>query len=105
MESTNQDELLHPSTGGATPTPPDGVSLDESYDPTDLSGDANRMPATPTDEEEAATGNDGTGAVSGRPNMEPDTRNYGNGDTLGNNDGTEDDPEATDPSGSRTYIN
>lgn len=108
MENTNQNAMLNeqsqtynPDTGGPMHTPDQNQMLNEEYNPTDLSGestpgDANRMPSTPTDEQEAATGNDGTGAVSGSPNMEPDRRDYGNGDTLGNNDGTERDPEMTD---------
>lgn len=103
MENTNQDAMLNeqsqtfrPDTGGPAQIPDSSAMLNQTYDPTDLSSDANKMPTTPTDEEEDATGNDGTGAVSGRPNMEPDFHNYGNGDTLGNNDGTEDDPEETD---------
>ena len=100
-----QSQTFTPDTGGPAQIPDDGAMLNQAYDPTDLSGDANRMPTTPTDEEEAATGDDGTGAVSGSPNMEPDTKNYGNGDTLGNNDGTEDDPEETDPSSGLTHIN
>ena len=112
MESPNQDAMLNeqsktfsPDTGGLMHAPDQNTMLNEEYNPTDLSaestpgestpGDANTLPTTPTDEEEAATGNDGTGAVSGSPNMEPDNTNdgYGNGDTLGNNDGTEPDPE------------
>lgn len=102
MESPNQDAMLNeqgktftPDTGGLLQTPDQNTMLNEEYNPTDLSGDANTLPTTPTDEEEAATGNDGTGAASGSPNMEPDTtiNGFGNGDTLGNNDGTEPDPE------------
>lgn len=117
MESPNQDAMLNeqgktftPDTGGLMQTPDQNTMLNEEYNPTDLSGestpgestapayrpgDAHTLPTTPTDEEEAATGHDGTGAVSGSPNMEPDTTTdgYGNGDTLGNNDGTEPDPE------------
>lgn len=107
MESPNQDAMLNeqgktvtPDTGGLMQTPDQNTMLNGEYNPTDLSGestrgDAHTLPTTPTDEEEAATGNDGTGAVSGSPNMEPDTTidGYGNGDTLGNNDGTEPDPE------------
>ena len=105
MENTNQDAMLNeqsqtfqPDTGGPAQVPDQAVTMNQAYDPTDLSGDANGMPMTPTDEEEASTGNDGTGAVSGSPNMEPDNTitNFGNGDTMGNNDGTEDDPEETD---------
>lgn len=106
MESPNQDAMLNeqsktfsPDTGGPMHTPDQNTMLSEEYNPTDLSGestpgDANTLPTTPTDEEEAATGNNGTGAVSGSPNMEPDTTNgYGNADSLGNNDGTAPDPE------------
>ena len=67
------------------------------YNPTDLSGDANTLPTTPTDEDDAAKDTNGTGAASGSPNMEPDVNNYGNGDSLGNNDGTEPNPELADP--------
>jgi hypothetical protein len=104
MESPNQDAMLNeqsktfnPETGGLMQTPDQKDMLNEEYNPTDLSGDVNTLPTTPTDEEEAATGNDGTGAVSGSPNMEPDTTNYGNSNTLGNNDGTEMTPEMVDP--------
>lgn len=105
MESPNQDAMLNeqsktfsPDTSGLMHTPDQNTMLNEEYNPTDLSGDANTLPTTLTDEQEAATGTDGTGAVSGSPNMEPDTTDgYGNGDTLGNNDGTEPDPERTDP--------
>ena len=106
MESPNQDAMLNeqsqtfrPDTGGPAQIPDDGTMLNQTYDPANLSGDANTLPTTPTDEQEAATGNDGTGAFSGSPNMEPDNTNdgFGNGDTLGNNDGTEADPEETDP--------
>lgn len=47
-------------------------------------------------EQEPATENDGTGAFSGSPNMEPDRGSYGNDDSIGNNDGTEPDPAWTD---------
>ncbi|GAB2542219.1 hypothetical protein [Spirosoma aerophilum] len=104
MENTNQDAMLNeqsrsfdPSTGGTAQTPDDSILLNEDYNPSDLAGDVNAPPTTPTDEEEAATGNDGTGAVSGSPNMEADRTNYGNGDSLGNNDGTEPSPEWSDP--------
>lgn len=104
MESPNQDEMLNeqsktftPDTGGLMHAPDQNSMLNEEYNPTDLSGDANTLPTTPTDEEEAATGNDGTGAVSGSPNMEPDKAGYGNDNSLGNNDGTEPDPELSDP--------
>lgn len=100
MENVNQDAMLNkPSqtigTGGegTDQTPDDSILINEDYNPADLAG----KPRTPTDEEEAATGNDGTGAFSGSPNMEVDHSNYGNGDSLGNNDGTETDPEQTDP--------
>ncbi|GAB3493822.1 hypothetical protein GCM10027341_09570 [Spirosoma knui] len=105
MENTNQDAMLNeqsqtftPETGGPAQVPDQALIMNQAYNPTDLSGDANGMPMTPTDEQEAATGSDGTGALSGSPNMEPDLdpRNYGNGDTLGNNDGTETSPEADD---------
>lgn len=91
-----QAQTYGSDTGGLMQTPDQNQMLNQEYDPTDVSGDANRMPTTPTDEQETAMKNDGTGAVSGSPNMEPDRRNYGNGDTLGNNDGTEPDPEMTD---------
>lgn len=98
-----QSKTFSPDTDGLMHTPDQNSMLNEEYNPTDLSGestapadrpgDANTLPTTPTDEEEAATGNDGTGAVSGSPNMEPDTMSYGNNNALGNNDGTEPDPE------------
>jgi len=97
MENTNQDSTIGSTTGGTAQTPDDSILINQDYNPTDLAGDVNSPPTTPTDEEEAATGNDGTGAASGSPNMEVDRSNYGNGDTLGNNDGTEPDPEMTDP--------
>lgn len=104
MENVNQDAMLNeqsqpsqPDTAGPAQVPDQAVTMNQAYNPADLSGDANGMPMTPTDEQEAATGNDGTGAASGSPNMEPDRHNYGNGDTLGNNDGTEPDPEMGDP--------
>ena len=104
MENVNQDAMLNeqsqtynPQTGGPMQTPDESIMMNEDYNPTDLSGDAHTMPTTPTDEQEAVTGNDGTGAVSGSPNMEPDVNNYGNGDSLGNNDGTERSPEIADP--------
>lgn len=110
MENTNQDAMLNPQsqtfrpdTGGPMQVPDDGAMLDEAYDPADLSGDVATLPTTPTDEGEAATGNDGTGAVSGRPNMEPDRTSFGNSDALGNNTGTEDDPEEVDPGDGSGY--
>ncbi len=106
MENVNQDAMLNeqsrtfnPSTGGTAQTPDDSILLNEDYNPTDLAGDVNSPPTTLTDEQEAAASNHGTGAASGSPNMEPDLTNYGNGDALGNNDGTETDPELTDPIG------
>ncbi|GAB2556226.1 hypothetical protein [Spirosoma areae] len=106
MENVNQDAMLNeqsrtfrPTTGGTDQTPEDSLPPDGDYNPADLAGDVNNPPTTPTDEQEARTGNGGTGAVSGSPNMEPDVTNYGNGDSLGNNDGTEPDPELSDPMG------
>ncbi|WP_338876176.1 hypothetical protein WBJ53_11035 [Spirosoma sp. SC4-14] len=103
MENTNQDAMLNepsqsfqPETGGPIQIPDESDMLSESYAPTDLSGDANSAPTTPTDEQEAQEINKGMGAVSGSPNMAPDLSNYGNADSLGNNDGTEDDPEESD---------
>lgn len=103
MENTNQDAMLNgqsqtyrPDTDGPMQTPDEAGMLNDDYNPTDLSGDAHSIPTTPTDEQDLATINKGTGAASGSPNMEPDVDNYGNGDSLGNNDGTEDDPEDTD---------
>ena len=103
MENVDQDAMLNeqsrtytPTTGGTDQTPDDSIMLNEDYNPSDLAGDVNAPPTTPTDEQEAATGNDGTGAVSGSPNMAPDVTNYGNGDAMGNNDGTEPDPESID---------
>ena len=111
MESANQDTMLNepsktftPDTGGVMQAPDQSTMLTGEYDPSDLSGDANTRPTTPTDEEEEAANqvNGNSGAASGSPNMEPDTDrgSFGNGDTLGNNDGTESDPELSDPSGS-----
>ncbi|MFD2934043.1 hypothetical protein [Spirosoma flavum] len=101
MENVNQDAMLneHPNQSGTDQTPDDSILQNEDYNPTDLAGDVNAPPTTPTDEQEAATSNHGSGAASGSPNMEPDLTNYSNGDALGNNDGTESDPEMTDPIG------
>jgi len=103
MENTNQDAMLNeqsqtfrPDTGGPIQIPDKSDMLNEEYAPTDLSGDAHSVPTTPTDEQETNAADKGMGAVSGSPNMEPDTSNYGNADSLGNNDGTEDDPEESD---------
>ncbi|RYC70137.1 MULTISPECIES: hypothetical protein [Spirosoma] len=101
MENVNQDAMLNeqsktytPDTGGLMQTPDQSEMMNEEYNPTDLSGDAHHAPTTPTDEQDAATINDGSGMASGSPNMEPDrSSNFGNGDTMGNNDGTEPDPE------------
>lgn len=103
MENINQEAMLNeqlqtfrPDTGGPVQIPDQSSMLDNSYNPTDLSGDAYSASTTPTDEQEAQSGDDGTGATSGSPNMERDQSNYGNNDSLGNNDGTEDNPETTD---------
>lgn len=100
MENMNQDSTIGSTTGGTAQTPDDSIMINQDYNPADLAGDVNYPPTTPTDEEEAME-NDGTGAASGSPNMEVDKSNYGNGDTLGNNDGTETDPELTDPVSNR----
>lgn len=100
MENMNQDSTIGSTTGGTAQTPDDSILINQDYNPADLAGDVNHPPTTPTDEEEAME-NDGTGAASGSPNMEVDKSNYGNGDTLGNNDGTETDPELTDPVSNR----
>lgn len=150
MEAPNQDAMLNqsspsyrPDTGGPAQVPDDGRMLNQEYDPTDLSGDANTLPTTPTDEEEAATGNDGTGAlsdnapspaddetavahdygptpanapqtttdeqrdqlarqpyanaVSGSSTTETDDGPSGTGEVIGNNDGTQTDPEQVAP--------
>ena len=90
MENVNQDAMLNeqsqtfrPSTGGPAQIPDDGTMMSEEYDPSDLAG-------------HVESGPDGVGVASGSPNMEQDTDNYGNGDSLGNNDGTEPDPTWTD---------
>ncbi|GAB4016298.1 hypothetical protein [Spirosoma koreense] len=90
MENVNQDAMLNeqsqtfrPDTGGPAQTPDESIMLNEDYDPADLAGDVDSGP-------------DGTGSASGSAAMEPDRSNYGNGDSLGNNDGTEPDPELTD---------
>lgn len=88
---------LRPETDGLMQTPDQNQMLNEEYAPTDLSGDAQTMPTTSTDEQDADTRHQGSGAASGSPNMEPDTGNYGNHDSLGNNDGTETSPETVDP--------
>ena len=91
MENVNQDAMLNergqtfrPDTGGTDQTPDDSVMLNEDYNPTDLAGDVDSGP-------------DGTGVASGSAAMEPDTDNYSNSDSLGNNDGTEPDPDMVDP--------
>ena len=73
----------HPNSGETAQVPDDSVMLNEDYNPTDLAG-------------EVDSGPDGVGVASGSPTMEQDTDNYGNGDSLGNNDGTEPDPAMTD---------
>ena len=90
MENVNQDAMLneqsqtfHPDTGGPAQTPDESIMLNEDYNPTDLAGDVDSGP-------------DGIGIASGSSAMEPDQNHYGNGDTLGNNDGTEPDPALTD---------
>lgn len=91
MENVNQDAMLNkqaqtfqPDTDGPAQTPDESIMINEDYNPTDLAGDVDSGP-------------DHTGIASGSPSMEPDQTHYGNGDTLGNNDGTETDPETTDP--------
>ncbi|WP_020603604.1 hypothetical protein [Spirosoma spitsbergense] len=90
MENVNQDAMLNkrpqpaqPNTGETAQVPDDSVMLNEDYNPTDLAG-------------EVDSGPDGVGVASGSPTMQQDTNNYGNGDSLGNNDGTEPDPTLTD---------
>ncbi len=103
MENTNQDAMLNERSQGYSPDGGPMQTTDQSempgndYNPTDLSGDTYKMPTTPTDEDDAASENRGSGTASGSPNMEPDVNNYGNGDSLGNNDGTEPNPEMADP--------
>lgn len=92
-----QSQTYSPSTGGPMQTTDQTEMPGDDYNPTDLSGDAYKMPTTPTDEDDAANEAKGSGAASGSPNMEPDVNNYGNGESLGNNDGTEPDPEMADP--------
>ena len=108
MENTNQDAMLHqssptyrPETGGPDQIPDERQMLSQDYEPTDLSGDAHSMPSTPTDEDEQKVVPN-SGAASGSPNMEPDLMTYGNGDALGNNDGTEDDPAESERTASRS---
>lgn len=90
MENVNQDAMLNeqsqtyrPSTGGPAQIPDDSTMLSEDYDPAELAGRVDSGP-------------DGIGVPSGSPNMEQDTDTFGNGDSLGNNDGTEPDPAQTD---------
>lgn len=90
MENVNQDAMLNkrsqaftPETEGPAQTPDESIMLNEDYNPTDLAGNVDSGP-------------DGTGNVSDSPTMTPDRTNYGNGDALGNNDGTEPDPELSD---------
>lgn len=90
MENVNQDAMFNeqsqtfrPDTGGPAQTPDESIMINEDYNPTDLVGDVDSGP-------------DGMGNDSGSPNMEPDHTNYGNGDSLGNNDGTEPDPALSD---------
>ncbi len=104
MENTNQDAMLNEqsqtgnsATGGPMQTTDQTEMHGDDYNPTDLSGDAYKMPTTPADENDAVNDTKDSGAASGSPNMEPDINNYGNGESLGNNDGTEPDPEMTDP--------
>ena len=78
-----RSQTFQPETGGTTQTPDESIVLNEDYNPVDLAGDVDSGP-------------DGTGIASGSPNMEPDRTNYGNADSLGNNDGTEPDPSLTD---------
>lgn len=95
---SEQSQTYSPSTGGPMQTTDQTEMPGDDYNPTDLSGDANTLPTTPTDEDDAvASKTKGSGAASGSPNMEPDVNNYGNGDSLGNNDGTEPSPEMADP--------
>jgi hypothetical protein len=88
MENVNQDAMLNkrpqPTQPGDTAqVPDDSVMLNEDYNPTDLAGGVDSGP-------------DGVGVASGSSTMEQDTDNYGNGESLGNNDGTEPDPTLTD---------
>lgn len=81
-----QKQTDDPETGGTLQT----------TDQTKLPGNTSALPPTAIDEDDAASETNGTGAASGSPNMEPDVNNYGNGDSLGNNDGTEPSPEMND---------
>ncbi|MBD2753709.1 hypothetical protein [Spirosoma validum] len=90
MENVNQDAMLNersqtfrPDTDGPAQTPDESIMINEDYNPTDLAGDVDSGP-------------DGIGNPSGSAAMEPNLTDYGNGDTLGNNDGTEPDPELSD---------
>jgi hypothetical protein len=91
MENVNQDAMLNErihtprpdGMGGTDQTPDDSIMLNEDYNPMDLAGGVDSGP-------------DGTGVASGSPTMEPDRTNFGNSDSLGNNDGTEPDPSMTD---------
>jgi len=86
-------EVGFPATGGTLQITNQTQLPDNEYNPTD---DASALPPTATDKNDAASENNATGAASGSPNMEPDVNNYGNGDSLGNNDGTEPSPEMND---------
>jgi len=104
METMNQDAMLNErsqtynsETDGQIQTTDQTEMPGQDHNPIDLAGDANTLPTTPANEDDAANDINGTGAASGSPNMEPDVNNYGNGDSLGNNDGTEPSPEMTDP--------
>lgn len=69
----NQSQLHQPDTGGPMQIPNQGDMMNEEYNPADLVGDVNAPASTPID------------------NTAP-----GDDISLGNNDGTEPDPEATD---------
>ncbi|RIV25350.1 hypothetical protein DYU11_08585 [Fibrisoma montanum] len=80
MENTNQDAMLNeqsqtyrPDTGGPMQIPDQGEMGNEEYNPSDLVGDVNAPASTPID--------------STAP---------GDGISVGNNDGTEPDPEYND---------
>lgn len=91
MENTNQDAMMHSQpesfaadTGGPMQIPDETSMLDD---------DANGDPTGTLDIPETTN----TGAPSGSPNMEPDADSTsGTGEAIGNNDGTETSPEATD---------
>lgn len=80
----SQSHTFSPDTDGPLQIPDQSTMLNE---------DANGDPTGTLNIPETSN----PGAPSGSPNMEPDDSSAGTGEALGNNDGTEPDPEMTDP--------